>query len=268
MARPTRLVPTRCRWAEPRRPDTGLPAEALVAEPNAYLISQVVESLQSDFDDITVSKVRYLDRIGIINPHRSDTGYRRFSQDDIDRLRWVLKQQQQFLPLKVIRQMLESGAWQDGSLPADMAKPRSAAQGSPPSSAVKLTDDQQTKHLSLEQFLEQSKLSFAELRKFEEFKLFNKRSRKQGYTQLDLEVARLALKLLPLGLEPRHLRTYALAAEREADLAQQLVGPLMSGASPSKSQQGWDKLGEIVGLGGELRQALLKRLINEQTSRV
>ena len=243
---------------------------ALVAEANSYLISQVVESLQGDFADITVSKVRYLDRIGIINPHRSDTGYRRFSQADIDRLRWVLKQQQQFLPLKVIRQMLESGAWQDGDPPAKASKSsrQSAALRQPPTSTVKLAGDQHAKQLSLEQFLEQSKLSFAELRKFEEFKLFNKRSRKQGYTQLDLEVARLALKLLPLGLEPRHLRTYALAAEREADLAQQLVGPLLAGPNPSKSQQGWEKLAQIVGLGGELRQVLLKRLINEQTSSV
>ena len=240
-----------------------------MAEPNSFLISQVVESLQPDFADITVSKVRYLDRIGIINPHRSDTGYRRFSQADIDRLRWVLKQQQQFLPLKVIRQMLESGAWQDGAPAATAGKSsqQSAARRSP-ASAVKLAGAQQAKQLSLEQFLEQSKLSFAELRKFEEFKLFNKRSRKQGYSQLDLEVAKLALKLLPLGLEPRHLRTYALAAEREADLAQQLVGPLIAGQNPSKSQQGWDKLAQIVGLGDELRQALLKRLINEQTSSV
>ena len=246
-------------------------AKALVAEPDSYLISQVVESLQPDFADITVSKVRYLDRIGIISPHRTDTGYRRFSQADIDRLRWVLKQQEQFLPLKVIRQMLESGDWQNSVASASKAKNRqSGALSQPPASAstVKLAESQQAKQLSLEQFLEQSKLSFAELRKFEEFKLFNKRSRKQGYSQLDLEVARLALKLLPLGLEPRHLRTYALAAEREADLAQQLVGPLMSGPNPTKSQQGWDKLAQIVGLGGELRQTLLKRLINEHTSSV
>jgi len=307
-----------------------------VVEEKYYLISQVVESLQREFPDVTVSKVRYLDRIGILNLNRSQSGYRRFRQIDIDQLHWVLKQQQKFLPLKVIQEQLESGEWK-GEQPSVViaAKPRSAsgsgsasrASGGKTASALatsaasgevltKATSEktvaardstafrrtrsdtrariedttllqgggqagkrgrqaekgggqadqkygQAEEMLSLENFMQQSGLSTSQLRQLEEFKLFNRASRRRGYNRYDLDVAQLAKEMLPLGLEPRHLRIYALAAEREADLAQQLARPILARKNPQTRQEGLQKLTRIVELGGELQQILLKRLLNE-----
>jgi len=117
--------------------------------------------------------------------------------------------------------------------------------------------------LSLGEFLEQSGLSNSELRQLEGYKLFNRKSRQQGYDQLDLDVAQLSQKMLPLGLEPRHLRIYALAAEREADLAQQLARPILARRDPEKRQEGLEKLAMVVELGSELQDVLLGRLFRE-----
>ncbi len=287
-----------------------------MAEVKYFLISQVVQDLQKEFPAITVSKVRYLDRIGILNLNRSDSGYRRFSSTDIDQLKWVLKQQQQFLPLKVIREKLVSGEWKKGqnssgpdgagtkqgshsrqsstagkgsaknsSGPSATATSAASAASSKSASTTSATNSasatspanaanlagatsttrppKQAKNLSLEDFLKRSGMSSTELKRLEEFNLFNRKSRRQGYNRVDLEIARLAQKMLPLGLEPRHLRIYAMAAEREADLAQQLARPILARKDVQKRQEGLEKLSEIVKLGGELQQVLLERLLSE-----
>jgi len=315
-----------------------------------------------------------LDRIGILSFDRSKSGYRRFTQTNIEQLRWILTQQQKkFLPLKVIAEQLASGEWrangssntteapttdiasrqgssageggrQAGSGKGDSADKGSSAEGrqdnaggrhpgrksqaaeaggaaaggsvvegssggvssggkdssvggvgsggsgsgaedssssagskasmSPAARLVQsLGDDSQahsnsaeqaaeaTEPLSLEEFLRQSGLSNSELRQLEGFKLFNRKSRQQGYDQLDLEVAQLSQKMLPLGLEPRHLRIYALAAEREADLAQQLARPILARRDPKKRQEGLARLAMVVELGSELQEVLLRRLL-------
>lgn len=274
-----------------------------MAEAKYFLISQVVQDLQKEFPAITVSKVRYLDRIGILNLNRSDSGYRRFSSTDIDQLKWVLKQQQQFLPLKVIREKLVSGEWKKGqggfvakgsggggpsqnssggggagSANSAAASPvkdspvkdspakdpsASATSTNQVASNTKTSQSKQPQNLSLEDFLKRSGMSATDLKRLEEFNLFNRKSRRQGYSPTDLEIARLAQKMLPLGLEPRHLRIYAMAAEREADLAQQLARPILARKDVQKRQEGLEKLSEIVKLGGELQQVLLERLLSE-----
>ncbi|MBS1838493.1 MAG: MerR family transcriptional regulator, partial [Actinobacteria bacterium] len=73
-------------------------------------IGEVLALLQSEFPDVTISKIRFLESQGLIQPERTASGYRRFSSDDIERLRWILHQQREnFLPLKVIRKMLDAG---------------------------------------------------------------------------------------------------------------------------------------------------------------
>jgi DNA-binding transcriptional MerR regulator len=86
-------------------------------------IGEVLSLLQEEFPDVTISKIRFLESQGLVDPERTPSGYRKFYEVDIDRLRWVLRQQRDaFLPLKVIKGRLEdqetepvgpegSGAW-------------------------------------------------------------------------------------------------------------------------------------------------------------
>ncbi|MEZ5178535.1 MAG: MerR family transcriptional regulator, partial [Acidimicrobiales bacterium] len=89
-------------------------------------IGEVLALLQEEFPDVTISKIRFLESQGLIDPERTPSGYRKFYAADIDRLRWILVQQREnFLPLKVIKDRLESA---DG-IPADEPAPVPAAVG-------------------------------------------------------------------------------------------------------------------------------------------
>src|SRR5699024_9849156 len=88
-----------------RRPDMGDPHLS---------IGEVLTLLQDDFPDVTISKIRFLERQGLISPERTPSGYRKFYGPDIERLRWILLQQKEnFLPLKVIRERLEAGQFEN-----------------------------------------------------------------------------------------------------------------------------------------------------------
>ena len=98
--------------AAPEGRRTGVSGEALT-------IGEVIGRLAADFPDLTVSKIRYLESGGLISPGRTPAGYRRFTEQDVEKLRWVLAaQRDQYLPLKVIRQHLAA----DGPRPGDDAE--------------------------------------------------------------------------------------------------------------------------------------------------
>ncbi|HPU38271.1 MAG TPA: MerR family transcriptional regulator, partial [Microthrixaceae bacterium] len=83
---------------------------AVVTATEPLPIGEVLALVQADFPDVTISKIRFLESQGLIQPERTASGYRRFSSTDIDRLQWILRQQRDhFLPLKVIRKMLDDG---------------------------------------------------------------------------------------------------------------------------------------------------------------
>ncbi len=85
-------------------------------------IGEVLELLVEEFPDVTISKIRFLESQGLIQPGRTPSGYRRFNGPDVDRLRWILHQQRDhFLPLKIIRQMLDDGV--DRYVDANPAQP-------------------------------------------------------------------------------------------------------------------------------------------------
>jgi len=92
----------------------------------SYLsIGDVLTLLRQEFPDVTISKIRFLESQGLVNPERTPSGYRKFYEHDVERLRWVLRQQREhFLPLKVIKDRLD----EDGTA-------ASSARGSAPDGA-------------------------------------------------------------------------------------------------------------------------------------
>ena len=243
----------------------------MMADDSYYLISQVVEQLRGEFPDISVSKIRYFDKRGLLDLPRSQSGYRRFRQEDIDQLRWMLHQQNHnFLPLKVIKERLSSGQWKQdmeaiGQPEAQSAAPSSSPARSEAQSEARLEAGSGggSAELTRAEFIQQSGLRESELRQLQQHKLF---SSKKTFDQHDLEVARLSRELLPLGLEPRHLRTYALAAERQADLAERLARTLLVDSDSQKRREGVEQLHAIAVLGSDMQRVILARLLEETES--
>ena len=248
----------------------------MMADDSYYLISQVVEQLRGEFPDISVSKIRYFDKRGLLDLPRSQSGYRRFRQEDIDQLRWMLHQQNRnFLPLKVIKERLSSGQWKQDMEAIGQPEAHTAAPPSSPPRSEARTESQSkarleagsdgggSAELTRAEFIQQSGLRESELRQLQQHKLF---SSKKTFDQHDLEVARLSRELLPLGLEPRHLRTYALAAERQADLAERLARTLLVDSDSQKRREGVEQLHAIAVLGSDMQRVILARLLEETES--
>ncbi|MBB5631333.1 transcriptional regulator FtsR [Sphaerisporangium krabiense] len=205
-------------------------------------IGEVLEILRADFPDVTVSKIRFLEGEGLIEPQRSPSGYRKFTHADVERLRYILTaQRDRYLPLRVIKDHLMTAGPQD----APLGGPRPV--GDPPAPEVRLTRPD---------LLEAAGLDEETLAELEDYGLITPVAR--WYDAEALTVARACGALAGFGLHPRHLRTLRAAAEREAGLVEQAVAPLMRRRAPGAAGQAEETAREISGLLQELRTALVR----------
>lgn len=214
-------------------------------------IGEVVEALIDEFPDISISKVRYLESKGLVEPDRADSGYRRYHDSDVAQLRWVLRQQRDhFMPLRVIREHLIAGVRID----ADEGDPIQALPRvdpmSPPDRDLELTGQELT---------ELTGLSVGHLSDMERFGLVAPTIRRGRpvYNGDDLIAARLVAAFSEHGIEPRHLRPFKVAAEREAGLIEQRLSGIASAAERRTA------LAELMRLGEDLRSLLLRQLVHQ-----
>ena len=193
----------------------------------AYLsIGEVLTKLRGDFPDITISKIRFLESEGLIEPQRTPSGYRKFTALDLERLRYVLLlQRDQYLPLRVIKENLE--ALDRGLEPAangGVATPRPAlatlaGDAAPESFAV--TSDIR---LSREELLKASGLKDEQLVELESFGFISLRGR--HYDNDALSVATAVAEMSSFGIQARHLSSFKSAADREIGLIEQVITPI------------------------------------------
>jgi len=193
----------------------------------AYLsIGEVLSKLKAEFSDITISKIRFLESEGLIEPQRTPSGYRKFTNNDLERLRFVLlAQRDQYLPLKVIKDNLD--AMDRGLVPAKtigaVATPRLAAQDGV------LTSDQFTSNndlrLTRAELISASNLSDEQLTEIESYGLISIRGR--HYDSDALAVAKAVAEISAFGIGARHLRAFKTAADREIGLVEQVTTPLL-----------------------------------------
>lgn len=184
-------------------------------------IGSVLNRLKSEFPDVSISKIRYLESEGLITPHRTPSGYRQFSAVDVERLRYALAaQRDHYLPLKVIKEHLD--AIDRGMEPATPSPrlPRSLV------SAEALNGRELTPvphvRMTRSELLAESGLQAGQLAELEQFGLIAAGT--GGYFDAESAViATTVAELLAAGLEPRHLRPFRTAAERESTLIAQLV---------------------------------------------
>jgi DNA-binding transcriptional MerR regulator len=222
-------------------------------------IGEVLNELKDEFEDITISKIRFLESEGLIAPDRTESGYRKFSHDDVERLRYVLRtQRDRYLPLKVIKQELDRlDAGQPVQSPPPPPPPNGSAtriQAEPPSSIV--DDEPAEAELGMTELCEASGLDSRAVRALQDHGLLAEEGRFDGD---DLRIARAASALIEHGLEPRHLRMYRQFADREIALCEQLISPLLKQRNPDSRRSAIDRADELVSAGGELHRLLLGR---------
>ena len=263
---------------------------------NYLSIGEVLAILLEEFPDVTISKIRFLESQGLIEPERTASGYRKFSQSEVDRLRFILREQREnYLPLKVIRTRLD-GDTSDGILRGDeITAPRgighipaprvnshpAGSQGTtrssrstlssnlsrsnspislvPPVSKTSNISNSQGRSFNRSEIIASAKIDEKTLVELERFGIL--KSRRVGetdlYDNIDLDILVASAKFLSLGIDARHLKAWRLAADQEVSLFETRVVPLMRQRNPAARRDAMSLFAELVDQGGRLRAALI-----------
>jgi DNA-binding transcriptional MerR regulator len=214
-------------------------------------IGNVCRRLKSDFPDISISKIRYLEDQGLLAPRRTQGGYRLFSEDDVERLRTILElQRDEFLPLRVIRQEL-AGA---GSKERRKRRPAGLAEREDEVDAAELRA--------------RAGVSDELIKELEDFGLLSPRAegRERLYPESDVEISLVCGRLAAYGIAPRHLRAFRTSADREAGLLEAVVAPALRARNAERRRAGIEELQTLAELAQQLAQLLFWRELRQQAS--
>ena len=211
-------------------------------------IGEVVRRLADEFPDISISKIRFLEDEGLLNPQRTRGGYRLFSEDDLDRLTTILRlQRDEFLPLRVIRDEL--------SAPGVAERKRRRPAG--------LTD--RVQQIDLDELCRRAGIPVEFARDLESFGLLagEGSGSDKRYPETDADVAAVCSQLTRYGVDARHLRTFRTATDREAALLEQLVAPALRSRNAERRSAGLQDLQALTELAQELTALLLWRDVRD-----
>ncbi len=205
-------------------------------------ISEVLAQLRPEFPDISMSKIRFLETEGLIEPARSPSGYRRFVTADVARLRYILAaQRDQYLPLRVIKERLAAAGE-----PAEVAEVAEVAE---------LARVAPTGPVGRRELIAATGATDALLTELETHGLLRRQGRL--YPAAAIEVTGAVTALMGYGVEARHLRTMQAAAERETALVEQVVAPMLRQRSAAGRELAGQTSAELAGLLVRLHAALL-----------
>jgi DNA-binding transcriptional MerR regulator len=234
-------------------------------------IGGVLELLRPDFPDVTISKIRFLEAEGLVTPQRAASGYRRFTAYDCARLRFILTaQRDHYLPLKVIRAQLD--AQPDGELP-----PFGSPYGVPRLVSVTDTgnsgDEYQAGSDAASEFKAVSRLSREDVleRSGVDDHLLTALLRAGVITtglggffdEHAVVILQCARALSDYGVEPRHLRAFRSAADRQSDLIAQIAGPLVKAGRAGARDRADDLAREVAALAITLHTSLIKSAVRD-----
>ena len=217
----------------------------------ALTIGAVCKVLGQEFDDISISKIRYLEDQKLLAPRRTRGGYRLYSQADVEQLRAILRMQRdEFLPLRVIRQELAAGKVGGERNARGAASTRRA-----------MTLDEPGEWLGFEDLLEQTGATHELVRELEEFGIVQpeRRDGSSSFDETDVEIVRAATELARFGVQGRNLRIFRTSADREASLLEQLMGPSLRSRSPARRQEALESLEGLAATCTQLNHLLLVR---------
>jgi DNA-binding transcriptional MerR regulator len=311
-----------------------MPEQRISEDHTGHLsIGEVLGLLVEEFPDVTISKIRFLESQGLIDPERTASGYRKFYDDDVELLRCILREQREnYLPLKVIKDRLDSGeidptnentrprgiknvdvtgpggtprsssaarngtdasaepaATLDGNGAADDTSARArrehpstgrrvsttTAPTSPPEPTRGSVEAERSRppgvrpstaaggrspvRYTAEELCAESGLTATELGNLESYGVVAATSAAGGplYDQDAMEIATCSKRFLDAGVDARHLRSWRVAAEREAGLFDQLIQPLLRQRNPDANREALERLRDLEEVGGRLRSVLV-----------
>jgi DNA-binding transcriptional MerR regulator len=207
-----------------------------------HTIGAVCRRLQSEFPDVSISKIRYLEDQGLLSPKRTRGGYRLFGEDDVERLEMILRlQRDEFLPLRVIRQELAS--------PAGKERRRRRSGLSAPQPAIDIAE-----------ICVRAGISAHQARELVDYGVLG-----APFAESDADLAAVCARLIGAGLDVRHLRKFATAAGSQADLLEALV-PKLRSRNPEARQGALEDLHGLAELVQELSQLLFWRTLRHRVA--
>lgn len=224
-------------------------------------IGQILASLKAEFPDVSISKIRFLEAEGLITPERAPSGYRRYAETDLERLRYVLSvQREHYLPLRVIREHLDlmdrglappavptlrSGP--DGAVSAGSGGPADGAPHAGPAAP------KPPLRLSRQDLLEASGLTESALSELERTQIVQTKRGSTHYGRDALTLAIAARRMAEYGIDGRHLRAFKMSADREVGLVEQAIAPHVRRAGGNR-----DVSGEVTQLVISFHAALVR----------
>ncbi|HZY66696.1 MAG TPA: MerR family transcriptional regulator [Rubrobacteraceae bacterium] len=219
--------------------------ESLGPPRDNYTIGEVVERLKPDFPTLSVSKIRYLERRRLINLTRTRGGYRLFSEQDVELLRYILTlQEEEYLPLKVIKKRIEGGV------------PISASRAESANELSRVLEDRTYTREELAESLE------ADPRFVEDLISVGVVGRNGSLTQRDAEIARMALEMSKYSIQPRHLRGIMAAVEREAAMFKQILNPELRSGDEQRVEEAMGKARHLAAVDSRLKELMMSNVID------
>jgi DNA-binding transcriptional MerR regulator len=224
-----------------------------MAQTRDYLsIGEVLVALKPEFPDVTISKIRFLESEGLIEPERTASGYRKFYDRDVERLRTILSlQRDEYLPLRVIRERLDGAGEGGPALARERSEPEPEDEVPEPPGSLEMNGDELAAATGVELDVVETLASFGLLRPVTS-------DGRQTFGGDDLLVLRIVKDFFKYGVEARHLTMYRHFADREATFFEQIVTPVLRQRNPEARRQAAESLVELSRVSRRLKQALLR----------
>jgi DNA-binding transcriptional MerR regulator len=222
----------------------------------ALTIGAVTKILSREFEDISISKIRYLEDQKLLSPRRTPGGYRLYSQSDVERLREILRMQRdEFLPLRVIRQELAAGAREDtrrGGAGMRRASSVGAGRGS---------------LIEIDELVDQTGVTPDVIKDLQDWRLLQPQTveGQKLYDDTDVEIARACGELARFGVSGRNLRVLRTSADREAILIEAVVGPQLRSQNHTRRREAMENLETLAATCNSLTHLLLVRDLRKLT---
>lgn len=233
-------------------PSGGAGQGAAATDSGLMSIGAVLTALRDEFPDITISKIRFLESEGLVEPRRTPAGYRKFSVHDVERLGEVLRMQRDhYLPLKVIREHLDAVERGEAVALPRVGRQRDGEAGPEPAESPTVA------RIGRDELLATAGIEEQELKEWESYGLLTPLP-DGAYDAEAVTVASLVVQLGRFGIEPRHLRVMKAAADREAGLVEQVVAPLKRHRNPQTRAHAEARTKELAGLAVKLHAALVQ----------